>query len=109
MASEAGPSAKQAVQSETTSESTSGLLDRIVEEGRLGQSPEERKEGKEWINAFLDQVLKNQVVVSKDTDAMLTARIAQIDKLLSDQLNETMHAPGFQKLGRVHRFVELIG
>jgi type VI secretion system protein ImpC len=98
MATDAKSSAKQAVQAETTPDSASSLLDRIVEEGRLGQSDEEKKQGKEWINAFLSEVLKNQVVVSKDTDAMLTARIAQIDELLSNQLNEIMHAPEFQKL-----------
>src|SRR5271170_1463010 len=88
----------QAPQTETASQSEVSLLDRIVDEGRLGQNPEEKKQGKEWINAFLTEVLKNQVVVSKDTDAMLGARIAQIDDLLSNQLNEIMHAPEFQKL-----------
>jgi len=29
------------------------LLDRIVQEGKLGQSEDERKQGKEWIGAFL--------------------------------------------------------
>jgi type VI secretion system protein ImpC len=98
MATDAKSSAKQAVQTETTPDAASSLLDRIVDEGRLGQSDEEKKQGKEWINAFLTEVLKNQVVVSKDTDAMLTARIAQIDQLLSSQLNEIMHAAEFQKL-----------
>jgi type VI secretion system protein ImpC len=98
MASDARPSAEAAAQAEVSTQSATGLLDRIVEEGRLGQSEEERKQGKEWINAFLTEVLKNQVVVSKDTDAMLTARIAQIDQLLSDQLNEIMHAQEFQRL-----------
>src|SRR5580704_7430872 len=88
----------QAPQTETAVQPEVSLLDRIVEEGKLGQNQEERKQGKEWINAFLTEVLKNQVVVSKDTDAMLGARIAQIDQLLSDQLNEVMHAPEFQKL-----------
>ncbi len=33
-----------------------------------------------------------------DTEAMINARIAQIDHLISLQLNEVMHAPEFQKL-----------
>jgi type VI secretion system protein ImpC len=36
--------------------------------------------------------------VSKDAEAMITARIAQIDHLLSIQLNEVLHAQPFQKL-----------
>jgi len=38
------------------------------------------------------------MTVSKDAEAMITARIAQIDHLLSIQLNEVLHHPTFQKL-----------
>ena len=38
------------------------------------------------------------MLVSKDTEAMINARIAQIDQLISSQLNEIMHHPEFQKL-----------
>ena len=33
------------------------------------------------------------MTVARDTDAMINARIAQIDHLLSLQLNEVMHTP----------------
>jgi type VI secretion system protein ImpC len=36
--------------------------------------------------------------MAKDTEAMLNARIAQIDHLISLQLNGVIHAPEFQKL-----------
>ena len=36
--------------------------------------------------------------VSPDTQAMINARIGQIDKLISDQLNAVLHNPDFQKL-----------
>jgi type VI secretion system protein ImpC len=75
-----------------------GLLDRIVEEGRLGQTTEERKSGREWVQAFIDQVLDRSITPKANIDLMLAARIAQIDELLSDQLNEFMHAPEFQRL-----------
>ena len=39
-----------------------------------------------------------QMTVSRDTEAMINARIAQIDHLISIQLNEVMHHPSFQKL-----------
>ena len=38
------------------------------------------------------------MTVGRDTEAMINARIAQIDHLLSLQLNEIMHHPEFQKL-----------
>lgn len=91
---------QQQVTSQPTTELTveSSLLDKIVKEGRLGQSDDERRQGKEWVNAFLSEIMKNQIVVSKDTDAMIAARIAQLDELLSTQLNEVMHAPEFQRM-----------
>src|SRR5262249_23070229 len=38
------------------------------------------------------------MTVSKDTQAMINARIAQIDRLLSKQLNTIMHHADFQRL-----------
>ena len=74
------------------------LLDQVVEEGRLGQDAEERQQGRDWIQAFLDEILNSQMLVSEDTQAMLSARISQLDELLSGELNEILHAPEFQKL-----------
>ena len=88
----------QGSQAQVEAQLPASLLDQIVQEGRLGQSQEERQQGKEWIQAFLDEVMKSQMLVSKDTEAMLSARITQIDEMLSDQLNEVLHAPEFQKL-----------
>ena len=88
----------QAAAATETQESMGSLLDQIVEVGKVGQNEDERKQGKEWIGAFLDDVLKGQVVVSKNTEQMLNSRIAQIDELLSKQLNEIMHHEEFQKL-----------
>src|SRR5690606_13046284 len=39
-----------------------------------------------------------QITIAPDTEAMINARIAQIDHLLSIQLNEILHHPDFQKL-----------
>ena len=38
------------------------------------------------------------MTLSRDSEAMINARIAQIDHLISIQLNEVMHHPAFQKL-----------
>lgn len=73
------------------------LLDTIVEDGRLGQSQEERQLGKSWIKDFVSEVMKGTLTVSADTDQMLNDRIAQLDELISTQLNEVMHCPEFKK------------
>jgi type VI secretion system protein ImpC len=74
------------------------LLDTIVNNGRLGQTTEERTKGKGWVKELVDQVLAGQIRVAKDTDEMLGSRIKELDELISVQLNEVMHAPEFQKL-----------
>ena len=75
-----------------------GLLDQIVEQGRFGAEPSSRERGKNLVKEFVAQVLDGSMTVAKDAEMMINARIAQIDHLLSIQLNEIMHHSSFQKL-----------
>jgi type VI secretion system protein ImpC len=84
-----------AVGGETTERS---LLDQIVEEGRIARDPAGRERGKNLVKEFVAQVLEGSMTVSKDAEAMINARIAQIDHLLSIQVNEIVHNSAFQKL-----------
>ena len=74
------------------------LLDQIVEQGRLARDPASRERGKNLVKDFVAQVLEGAMTVSRDAEAMITARIAQIDHLVSIQLNEILHSETFQKL-----------
>src|ERR1035441_316091 len=74
------------------------LLDQIVEEGRLARDPSAKERGKDLVKEFVTQVLEGSMTVSKDAEMMINARIAQIDHLVSLQLNEVLHAKAFQKL-----------
>jgi type VI secretion system protein ImpC len=74
------------------------LLDQIVEEGRLARDPEVRERGRDLVKEFVAQVLQGEMTISRDTEAMINARIAQIDHLISLQLNEVLHHPDFQRL-----------
>lgn len=74
------------------------LLDKIVEEGRLGRDAAAKERGKDLVKNFVTEVLKGTVTIAADTEAMINARIAQIDALISAQLNEVMHNADFQKL-----------
>jgi type VI secretion system protein ImpC len=89
-------SASEAQTVEQTAERS--LLDDIVEQGRMGADVETRERGKNLVKEFISQILSGEMTVSKDTETMINARIAQIDHLISLQLNEVMHAPEFQKL-----------
>src|SRR5260370_36702640 len=57
-----------------------------------------RERGKNLVKEFVAQVLEGSMTIAKDAEMMINARIAQIDHLLSLQLNEIMHHPAFQKL-----------
>jgi type VI secretion system protein ImpC len=84
---------------QATAEATEGsLLDQIVEQGRFGAEPASRERGKNLIRSFVAEVLQGAITIAPDTEAMLNARIAQIDHLVSIQLNEIMHHADFQKL-----------
>jgi type VI secretion system protein ImpC len=74
------------------------LLDKIIKNSRLGEDEDEREKSRSWVQAFLEEVFSDKIRISKDLDSMLSQRIAEIDGLLSDQVNEIMHLPRFQAL-----------
>jgi type VI secretion system protein ImpC len=98
MGAESKPVLTAETATETAAAEERSILDRIVEDGRIGQSPEERTAGKEWLKDLIQEVMSGQMVVSKDTDEMIAKRIAQLDTLISGQLNEVLHSEPFQKL-----------
>ena len=73
------------------------LLDQMVQAWGATE-PAQKKETEGIIRTFVNQVLEGAMVYAKDTESMVNARIAQLDALISAQLNEVMHAPEFQKL-----------
>lgn len=76
----------------------SSLLDSIISESRVARSESERTRARDLIEELVAQVLEGEVLPSKDLIAVLDSRIAEIDAMLSEQLNEVMHANEFQQL-----------
>lgn len=74
------------------------LLDQIMEDGRLAREESQKERAKDIIGEFVSQIMEGTITIAKDTEAMINSRISQIDKLISDQLNEVIHQPEFQKL-----------
>jgi type VI secretion system protein ImpC len=87
--------AAQAADAKTTE---SSLLDQIVEQGRFGKEQVARERGRDMVKEFVAQVLEGEMKLSRDADATINSRVAQIDHLISLQLNEILHHPAFQKL-----------
>lgn len=97
MAVEQTETAPAAAPAETAAEAPS-LLDQILQEGRMVREESQRERATDIISEFVRQVAEGAMAPSKSAEATINARIAQIDKLISDQLNEVMHHPDFQKL-----------
>ncbi|MDN0083405.1 type VI secretion system contractile sheath large subunit [Crenobacter sp. SG2305] len=74
------------------------LLDSIIEQSRIATNDQEKGHTRDLIGELVDQVLEGTVTVSRDLAASMDARIAEIDSLISAQLNEIMHHGEFQKL-----------
>jgi type VI secretion system protein ImpC len=74
------------------------LLDQIIDDGRLARETSQRDFAKDVVGEFVSQIMAGEMTVSKNTEAMINARISAIDKLISDQLNEVMHHEDFQKI-----------
>ena len=104
MSNPAQPAATQAAETQTKEIS---LLDSIVEAGRW-REPSQQERGKDMVKEFINQVLQGQMTLSRDADATIASRIAQIDHLISVQLNEVIHHPSFQKLEATWRGVKYL-
>jgi len=75
-----------------------GLLDQIVDEGRFGVEPASKERGRNLIKEFISQFIDGSMTIARDAEMMINARLAQIDHLVSLQLNEVLHHASFQKL-----------
>lgn len=91
-------SAPQAVAGGFAPAQESTLLDQIIEESRVAQSDQEKNRARDIISELVQQVLGGSVVVSENLAASLDARVAELDRLISEQLSEVMHAPEFQAI-----------
>lgn len=87
--------AAETVTQETTE---SSLLSQILDEGRLARNDTQTQQARDMIAAFVEQVSQGQAGMAKDAEAAINARIAEIDRVLSAQVNEIMHHEEFQKL-----------
>ncbi|MGH7931833.1 MAG: type VI secretion system contractile sheath large subunit [Candidatus Binataceae bacterium] len=79
-------------------ETSGGLLDQVINETRVGRDDEQRQQSRREIVTLVEEVMKGTLRVSKDLEATINARIADIDHLISEQVNQIMHHEEFQKL-----------
>lgn len=74
------------------------LLEEILNKGFKARDDAQVERSKSLISDFVEQVMNGQLVMSKNLEASINTRIAEIDRLLSAQVNEIMHHEKYQKL-----------
>src|ERR1700743_925194 len=75
-----------------------GLSDQTGARGGVNRDAATLERGRDMVKEFVSQVLEGHMTLTRDAEATIQARIAQIDRLISLQLNEVLHYPAFQKL-----------
>ena len=81
-----------------TLEQEGSLLDQILTEGKLARDDFQKERARDMIAEFVGQVMAGELTMSKNMSVAINSRIAEIDRLLSVQLNEVIHHEDFQKL-----------
>jgi type VI secretion system protein ImpC len=73
------------------------LLERILVEGKLARDQSQREYARDLVGEFVNEVLAGETV-SNDVVDLINDKIAEIDDLLTAQVNEILHTEEFQKL-----------
>lgn len=92
------PAPTSALAAEPAPDPCPGLLDTILEASRTSLGAADRDRTRDLIGELAHQVLSGSVVIKRDLAASLDARIAELDRIVSEQLNEILHHPAFQRL-----------
>ncbi len=74
------------------------VIDQALTISNLNKNEEQKNNAKEMLTVFADEVISDRMTYKKNISHMISERIADIDALLSEQINEIIHNQEFQKL-----------
>ncbi len=75
------------------------VMDRVIEQGHVVRDDSQRPYAMTLLSEYATQVLDEGMTVNKQTVVTgVKQRVAEIDQIVSDQLNAIMHSPQFQSL-----------
>ncbi len=74
------------------------VIDELIREGKMARDEMQVAHARTLIGEFVNQVEPAQVPANGDLAAIVLQKIAEIDRVLSEQVNEILHAEPFQKL-----------
>src|SRR5437867_12334246 len=91
------PGEKKKSQAATTTTEAPSLLDQVISATKPLDNREAER-AKSYFKQFLESAVQPGHVISKDVETNVKYWIGEIDKKLTQQLNEIMHHDDFQKL-----------
>jgi len=74
------------------------VLDLIIEHGRIARDPLRTKMANEMLEEFVGEVIEGSAELKGNSADLIARRIAEIDQMISDQVNAIMHHPKFKAL-----------
>ena len=89
---------KEAVAEPTAAGVESGELDTLLQKEFRPKTDEAKEAVSKAVRTLAEQALAQTQLIGADVVQSITAMIAEIDKKLSEQINQIMHHPDFQKL-----------
>jgi len=89
---------QQTQQSAAATTETGSEFAALLEKEFKPQTDQARTEVEAAVRTLAEQALRDAKLISTDTVESIKAIIAQLDKKLSDQVNEVIHHPEFQEL-----------
>lgn len=85
-------------QSTTTVEASNDIVDQLIRDGKMAKDELQIVHARSLIGEFATQAMDKNISAGGDLSTSIQARIAQIDEILSNQINEIIHTESFQKL-----------
>ncbi len=90
------------------SEDGGSLLEQILAESKLRPTEEAYNIARSGVSAFISEILKSDRAQERVDKSAVEAMIAEIDRKLSAQLNEILHAEPFQQLESAWRSLKFV-
>jgi type VI secretion system protein ImpC len=79
-------------------EDAGSLFDSLLQQSRIAKTDSEKLRARDLIAELVGQVSDGAMTISHDAIASLDARIAELDRVLSEQVSAILHHEAFQKL-----------
>ncbi|WGL59198.1 type VI secretion system contractile sheath large subunit [Pigmentibacter sp. JX0631] len=76
----------------------SSVIEQLLNKSDLNKNDQQITNAKDMLTVFAKEVVNEKMEYKKTISHMISQRIADIDAILSEQINEIIHNPQFQKL-----------